>query len=159
MKEILDLLKCSKEQLPAKLKEFRIKLGTDPIDFCRAINIRDSAMYTMAEEGLVPIVNFLLSDEKILPSLLTLLQKNSQFLNGSTSIEDRFDALDRLLEQQRETNQQMDTQFVQLALEAIKSNDIDALQRLIGVAVSNDSEYLPFLMAAQREGNFSDKGL
>lgn len=116
-------------------------------------------MYTMAEEGLVPIVNFLLSDEKILPSLLTLLQKNSQFLNGSTSIEDRFDALDRLLEQQRETNQQMDTQFVQLALEAIKSNDKDALQRLIGVAVSNDSEYLPFLMAAQREGNFSDKGL
>jgi hypothetical protein len=150
MQKLLGLFKCSKEQLPAKLKEFRLKLKMDPIDFCSAINVSDSALYAMVEEGSVPIVNFLLSDEEILPCLHTLLQDNSHLLNES--IEDRLDKLNTLLEKQRETSQQMDDLFVQLALEAIKSNDKAALQRLIGIAASTDSEYLPFLMAAHQEG-------
>lgn len=151
MQKLLDLFNCTKDELGAQLKEFRIKLGLDPIDFCSAVNYRDSAMLTMIEEGVQPI-EYLLIDDECLPSLITLIQENSQFLKGASTIEERFDSLDRLLEQQRETGKQMDTLFVQLALESIKSSDKAVLQRLIGIASSIGSEYLPFLMAAYQEG-------
>lgn len=152
MQKLLDLLKCSKDELPAKLREFRIELGMDPIDFCSAINISDSGMYTMVEEGVFPIEHYLLANDGALSSLIAIVEKNSSLLNGPAAIEYGFDAMDRLLEQQRETSRQVDSLFVQLALEAIKSNDKDALQRLIGIAASTDSEYLPFLIAAHQEG-------
>lgn len=152
MKKLLALINCSKDELPAKLKEFRIALGLNPSDFCSVINASDSAMYTMIEECLHPIENYLQANDKVLSSLIAIVEKNYSLLNGTAAIEDGFDAMDRLLEQQRETSRQVDSLFVQLTLEAIKSNDKDALDRLIGIAASTGSDYLPFLIAAKNKG-------